>query len=311
MVHPSPAQGKLPLAIIGAGRVGSTLAVALYAMGYPITAVWSRTPAHAADLAARVGAIVPALESVAEGASLTLIAVSDDSLAELSARLASSGVWRVGHMVAHCSGVLPAAVLAPVAEQGALIGGFHPLAAISEREQILPRGITFAVEAAEPLRGILWQMARDIHGYPFDLDPAGRSLYHAAAVIASNYTVVLAALAADLLEHAGVETDETLRAILPLLHSTLSNLERAGLPDALTGPLVRGDAGTVSRHLAALDATNSRVADVYRALGAATLPLAAARGGLDLATLDLLKNVLATAPHMEDRCESPFAISSV
>ncbi len=80
MVHPSPAQGKLPLAIIGAGRVGSTLAVALHAVGYPITAVWSRTSAHAADLAARVGAIVPSLESVAKQASLTLIAVSDDSL---------------------------------------------------------------------------------------------------------------------------------------------------------------------------------------------------------------------------------------
>ena len=311
MVDPSPAQGKLPLAIIGAGRVGSTLALALHGIGYPITGVWSRTSAHATDLAARVGATVPALESVAERASLTLIAVSDDSLAELSAQLASRGVWRAGQMVAHCSGVLPVAVLAPVAEQGVLTGGFHPLAAISEREQLLPRGITFAVESAEPLRGILWQMARDIHGYPFDLNPAGRSLYHAAAVIASNYTVVLGALAADLLEHAGVETDEALRAILPLLHSTLSNIERAGLPDALTGPLVRGDAGTVSRHLAALDATNSRIATVYRALGVATLPLAAVRGSLDAATLELLKTALAIAPHMEDRCESPFAISSV
>ena len=292
MVDSPSAMVKPSIAIIGAGKVGSTLAGALHTTGYPITAVWSRTPAHAAELAARAGATVVPLEQTPEQAALTLIAVSDDSLAELVEWLAGAGAWRRGQMVVHCSGVLPAAVLAPAAGHGALTGGFHPLAAIAGRARDLPRGIAFAVEAEEPLRGTLRRMAHDLGGHPFDLDPDGRALYHAAAVLASNYTVVLAALAADLLTRAGAEGDAALQAILPLLHSTLANLQNAGLPEALTGPLVRGDAGTVARHLAALDATAPWIAQVYRTLGTAALPLVEARGTLDVATRRELEDML-------------------
>ena len=292
MVDTPSAMDKPSVAIIGAGRVGSTLAQALHAAGYPITAVWSRTSAHATDLAQRVGAAVMPLPDVAEHAALTLIAVSDDSLAGLVEELAEAGAWTQAHMVVHCSGVLPAAVLAPAAAQGALIGGFHPLAAIAGRHQALPPGITFGIEADEPLRGTLHQMAQDLHSYSIDLDPAHRPLYHAAAVLASNYTVVLAALARELLELVGADGDAAQRAILPLLRSTLANLERAGLPDGLTGPLVRGDAGTVVQHLAALDATAPRIADVYRVLGLAALPLVEARGNLDPATLAKLEDAI-------------------
>ena len=289
MVDTTSATGKPSVAIIGAGRTGSTLAQALHTAGYPVTAIWSRTPAHAAELAGRLGAAVTSLEETPQAAALTLITVPDDSLPSVAARVADS--WIAGHMAVHCSGVLPAGVLAPIAKQGGLIGGFHPLAAISRRDQPL-QGITFAVEADEPLRGLLWQMAYDLHGQPFDLDPAARPLYHAAAVLASNYTVVLAALAAGLMQCTGIEGDAALRAIMPLLRSTLANLETVGLPNALTGPLVRGDAGTVIEHLAALDVTAPDVAQVYRTLGLAALPLVEARGMLEPATIATLEEAI-------------------
>ena len=306
MVETPSAMGKLPIAIIGAGRTGSTLAQALHTAGYPVTAVWSRTPAHAAELAGRLGAAVTSLQETPQAAALTLITVPDDSLPSVAACVADS--WIAGHMAVHCSGVLPAAVLAPIAAHAGLTGGFHPLAAISWRDQPLPPGITFAVEADEPLRGLLWQMAYDLHGQPFDLDPAARPLYHAAAVLASNYTVVLAALAAGLMQRAGIEGYVALRAIMPLLRSTLANLETVGLPNALTGPLVRGDAGTVIEHLAALDVTAPDVAQVYRTLGLAALPLVEARGMLEPATIAALEEAIRGV--LLDQLQLPHAVPS-
>ncbi len=308
MVDTPSAVGKLPIAIIGAGRAGSTLGYALHAAGYPITAVWSRTSAHAAELAGEVGAVIATLEDAPEAAALALFAVLDDKLAGLVTQMADK--WPPATMAAHCSGLLPAGVLAPLAKHGAPVGGFHPLASIAERHQTLIPGLTFAVEAPEPLRGILRQMARELGGQPFDLDPSTRPLYHAAAVLASNYTVVLAALAAELMQQAGIQGQAALKSIAPLLRSTLTNLERAELPDALTGPLARGDAGTVLDHLAALESTAPGIAQVYRTVGLAALGLVEARGTLDRATIGRLEDALGGAsfdrPHLRNAMPALF-----
>ncbi|HSH80811.1 MAG TPA: NAD(P)-binding domain-containing protein, partial [Herpetosiphonaceae bacterium] len=124
---------KPSIAVLGAGRVGSTLAAALYSAGYPITAVWSRTEAHAQALAERVGARIAPLEIAPRAAVLTLIAVSDDSIEGLTTTLAAGGAWAEGSLVVHCSGTLPAAALAPAATHGARVGALHPLVAIAER----------------------------------------------------------------------------------------------------------------------------------------------------------------------------------
>lgn len=285
-----------PVTIIGAGRAGSALARALHAAGYRIAAIASRTTVGAAALAHQVAAPVLPVEQAARDAELALIAVPDDRIFVLVEQLAAAHVWRTGQQVAHCSGVLPAAVLAPAAEQGALAGGFHPLAAIANRDRPLPGSISFAVEAAEPLRATLWSMARALGGTPFELQPEKRPLYHAAAVLMSNYTVVLAALAGQLLEQAGIPERESLAALLPLLRSTVDNLAGAGLPAALTGPLVRGDAGTVLRHVRTLDQAAPEVATVYRTLATAALPLAAAQGRLDRAAIARLEAAIGSWP---------------
>jgi predicted short-subunit dehydrogenase-like oxidoreductase (DUF2520 family) len=283
---------KPSIGLIGAGRVGSTLVRALYAADYPITAVASRTSDHAQELAADTGAQHAILFETPLLADLTLIAVSDDHLADVVRTLAEHGDDLRGRTLVHCSGVQPASILSPTRALGAQIGGFHPLAAISRRDQLLAPGTTFAVEAEEPARTMLWQIAADLGGRAFDLRPDARPLYHAAAVLASNYTVVLAALATTLLQRAGMSEDASLDALLPLLGSTLANLHDVGLPTALTGPLVRGDGGTVSDHLAALDHEAPQIGDVYRTLALATLPLVRAQGHLEKVTLEHLEDLI-------------------
>ena len=149
----------------------------------------------------------------------------------------------------HASGALGREALAPAAEGGALTGAFHPLAAFAQIGAELPDGIAFAIEASEPLRTKLTHLALRLGGRPLVLEADDKALYHAAAVIASNYSVTLAATAARLLRRIGASEDDSLRVLLPLMRSTLDNLERQGLPEALTGPIVRGDTGTVRRHL--------------------------------------------------------------
>lgn len=283
--QPPPAAAQPPeraarpsVAIIGLGRVGLVLGRALHAAGYTIAAVSSRDTAKASAVAAAFGARAAAPADAVRAADLTLLTVSDDAIATVAAELAAAAAWQPGRLVVHASGASPASALAAAAAQGAQIGAFHPLGAFATPDTPLPAGITFAIEATPPLQPLLWQMALDLGGRPFDLAPDDKTLYHAAAVIASNYTVTLAALATELFERLGATPEQGLQALLPLMRTTLDNLERQGLPDALTGPLVRGDVGTVWRHIQALDHTTPHIGVLYRCLAQGTLPLAMRRG---------------------------------
>ena len=285
-----------PIAIVGAGRVGSALGLALHAVGLPIAAVASRTSAHAAELAARVDAPHVGLFQAVR-APFVLFAVPDDAITTLAELVADAQGWRAGQTVVHVSGALPAGALAVAQAQGALIGAWHPLAAFARRNQPLPPGLTFAVEAAAPLHDTLHALTALLGGTPLDLAPAVKPLYHAAAVLVSNYSVVLTALAVQLLAHTATGPDQALAALLPLLATTLDNLRSQGLPAGLTGPLVRGDVGTVKQHMAALEQHEPQIAEVYRVLGTAALPLIAARH--DAATLTALHSALAAPSVVE------------
>lgn len=275
--QPPPAT-RPSVAIIGLGRVGLVLGRALHASGYRIAAVSSRDKAKARATAASFDTRVADAPDAARAADLTLLTVSDDAIGTVAAELAAAAAWQPGQFVVHASGASPARVLAAAATHGAQIGAFHPLGAFATPDTPLPDGITFAIEATAPLQPLLWQIALDLGGRPFNLAPDDKTLYHAAAVIASNYTVTLAALATELFERLGATPEQGLQALLPLMRTTLDNLERQGLPDALTGPLIRGDVGTVWRHIQALDHTTPHIGVLYRCLAQGTLPLAMRRG---------------------------------
>lgn len=268
------------IGIIGAGAVGTALAVALARAGVAVVAVASRRRESAARLAAVIpGCRAAAAQAVVDAADLVFLTVPDDAIAAVAAALA----WRPGQAAVHCSGALPAAVLAPVARQGAQAGGFHPLQTFAGREAApVLASATVAIEAEPPLWDELARLAESLGCAVVRLRAEDRPRYHAAAVLASNYVVTLLHLATALWGEFGAPPETALRALLPLVRGTVDNLERVGLPAALTGPIARGDAGTIRRHLAALHGQPAALA-VYTALGQATVPVARAKGSLDAA----------------------------
>ncbi|HYF64442.1 MAG TPA: DUF2520 domain-containing protein [Herpetosiphonaceae bacterium] len=261
------------IGIVGAGRLGSALARSLHAAGYPLRGISSRPGEHATRLAGALGVPLLAPADLLGQADLVFLAIPDDALADWVAANGASPPGRSGAAIVHCSGATPAAVLEPLARRGWQIGGCHPLAPFASRDGAVPAGITWAIEAAEPARSSLRRLVESLSGAPIDLRPEDKVLYHAAAVLAANFAVTLAARAVDVLGLCGIAPEPALAALLPLLRGNLENLGRVGLPAALTGPLSRGDWGTVERHLAALDERAPDIAALYRAGVAATTPL--------------------------------------
>ncbi|MEK7872979.1 MAG: DUF2520 domain-containing protein [Chloroflexota bacterium] len=282
---------KTRIGFVGAGTVGTALARALHRAGYTAVAASSRTRASAERLAARVPgcrALADA-QAVADAADMVFITTPDDAIA----RVAAGVCWRKGQAVAHCSGALSAGVLSGAKSQGAWAGAFHPLqtfAGVADADAL--RGITFAVEAEPPLLGALTAMARVLGGRCITLEPDDRVLYHMGAALASNYVVTLAALATRLWGVARIPPDEALRALLPLLRGTVRNLEDKGLPHALTGPIARGDMGTLRKHITALESRAPEVMEAYRTLAMETIPIALAKGSISPARAQKMRAML-------------------
>lgn len=282
------------IGFIGAGTVGTTLAMALHRAAYPVVAVASRRFASAQALADRVTgcAAFPSPQAVADRADLVFITTPDDAIAEVVAAV----TWRPGQGVVHTSGAVSLDVLAGARKRGAWTGSVHPLQTFADPEQglaLLP-GSTFALEGDAPILPLLHALVEALGGRPLVLPPAAKTVYHIAAVLVSNYTVTLAKLATDLWATFGIAPDVALEALVPLLQGTSRNLQVLGLPAALTGPIARGDVGTVRRHLEALADRAPALLDVYRSLGRQTVPIAVAKGRLSPEAAAVLEHVLSS-----------------
>jgi len=254
--------GALPrIGFVGAGAMGGALALALAARGAPVVAVTARHHERAQALAARIPGCV-AVASPAEVAArseLVVVATPDDAIAQVAAL----PIWSAGQGVVHLSGAVGAEQLAAAAEQGARIGALHPLLTFptalrnATPDEILTRmaGATWAVESPDPaLAATLSQIVAALAGRAITLTADDRAPYHLAAVLVSNYVVALLGAAVALWEGFGVAPDAALQALLPLLRGAVENLDAVGLPNALTGPLARGDRSTIATHLAWLRA---------------------------------------------------------
>ncbi len=210
--------------------------------------------------------------------SLVFITTPDAAIREVCESLA----WRAGVAVAHTSGVESSAILEKAAREGAATGSFHPLQTFAAVPPALNSlaGSIFAVEAEGALRSDLLAMVDALGGTPIELRPEDKALYHASAVMIGNYTVTLAKMATDLWLRLGWERPAAMKALLPLLHGAVANIEALGLPQALTGPIARGDVATVARHLETLAAAAPDMLEAYRELALQTIPVALAKGGL-------------------------------
>src|SRR5512136_668879 len=268
----------LKTGFIGAGTTGTALAVRLSQKGWPVVAVSSRTLFSAQRLAKRVPdcQAYPAAQELADVAEMVFITTPDDVIAQVCSEVH----WHKKQSVLHCSGAYSVDILGPAEKLGAAVGSFHPLQTFADVDQAIANmpGSTFALEAEEPLLSTLKELARLLDGNWVELKPGDKVLYHAAAVFACNYLVTLVKLAQDLWKDFGVSSKEATRALLPLLRGTLNNIDNIGLPDCLTGPVARGDLGTIKSHLRALHARSPALLTTYKELGLQTIPIALAKG---------------------------------
>ena len=263
--------------IVGPGRAGLGLALALKRARIAVAGVHGRSEKPVPPgVKLTVGGTPPWLDQ----AGIVVLAVNDDALAGCVADLARSAAFGPGQVVLHMSGVLTSDVLAPLGARGARAGSMHPLIAFSSEPALVARqfrGATFALEGEVAAVAVADAIVRRLGGLPVTLAPELKPLYHAGAVFASNYLVTLVAVAARLMEDAGIAGESALAALAPLARATLENIEAAGPVVALTGPVARGDVATVRRHLMSLSRDE---AELYRAVGRETLKLAR-RAGLD------------------------------
>lgn len=288
----------LEVGVIGAGRVGAVLGAALARSGHRIVAA-SGVSRESVDRAARLLPGVPLLppDEVARGSELLLLAVPDDTLEGLVNGLVEVGAVHAGQILVHTSGAHGRAAMAPAAELGATTLALHPAMTLTGGPDDLDRlaGVRYGVTAADDDRELAERLVADLGGVPVWIAETARPLYHAALASGANHLVTLVAETADLLRAAGVaDTEGVLR---PLLRAALDNALVDG-DAALTGPVVRGDAGTVRRHLAELGSHAPQSVSAYVALARRTADRAIASGRLrprDAGpVLDALTKVVAT-----------------
>lgn len=290
---PSASPSRLRIGVIGAGRVGSVLGRALADAGHTVVAA-SGVSRDSLRRAAQLlpGATVLPADEVVAAADLILLAVPDDTLAGLVLGLAETRTWRAGQIVVHTSGAHGLAVLAPAAAFGVLPLALHPVMTFTGRAEDLDRlrGVSFGVTAEDEHRPVAEALVLEMGGEPTWVPEHARPLYHAALALGANHLVTLVNESLDLLRTAGVSKPEHM--IAPLLQAALDNALRHG-DAALTGPVARGDAGTVRRHLRELVDHAPDSVGGYVAMARRTADRAIASGRLRRVDAGALLDVLA------------------
>ena len=271
-----------PVALVGAGAVGTALARALVANGHRVEAVLSRTAASAQALADRVGAPVAdsSWEALPTSVRLVWICVPDDAIASVAAALAEVDHPWADAIVAHTSGAKTAAALAPLGEQGAATLSFHPLQTFTD--DTAPdafEGIVVGLEGDDRAVAAGKTLAQALGARPLRLTPDEKARYHCAAALASNGLVALLAVVEEVLTASGTEPPASVTELVgPLVEHTWANLEQGTPEGTLTGPVARGDEDTIRAHLDALADETPHLVPLYAALSTEMVRVAV-RGG--------------------------------
>ncbi|HEY1387752.1 MAG TPA: Rossmann-like and DUF2520 domain-containing protein [Ktedonobacterales bacterium] len=297
------------IGIVGSGAVGGTLARAIARAGGMVVAVSARHLEHAETLARHIPGCraFATPEEVAAVSHLVLLAVPDDAIIPVSERVR----WTANHCVAHLSGAMSARALSAAAERGASVAALHPLMTFTRALTDSPpheiqerlRGCVWALEANdEMLRAMLHSIVTALDGKVAMLSENDRIPYHIAGVLASNYVVTLIGAAVALWESFGEDASLAREALMPLLRASVENLAAMPPSAALSGPIARGDLGTLRAHLdwlasnAQTSPNISALRDAYLALARLTAPLAEAKGTLTPERAAEVRALLDEAP---------------
>jgi predicted short-subunit dehydrogenase-like oxidoreductase (DUF2520 family) len=280
---------KPSVAIVGSGRLGQALAVALHSSGYPIVALVARRVTHARNAAALIKKPEkPVLALSADqlrqlpDSDVILITTPDDAIKSTASALAvSRNRTRRGQTVFHTSGALDSDILRPLSELGFHTGSLHPLVSVNEPGTGAKslRGAFYCLEGDKAALLLGRSIVTDLNGTSFSIKPNNKALYHAAAVMASGHFVALFDLATEMLVSCGLNKKSARKILMPLVESTVNNLKVSDPEEALTGTFARGDLATVKRHLEALSPKQlAEELEVYKVLALRSIQLAAKTG---------------------------------
>lgn len=286
------------LNIIGAGRVGRTLARLWHENGvFDIQHVLDRTPEGARAAIAFIGGgrQVHALEDM-RAAAVWMLTPPDAKIVPCCEALSASGLLRSGDVVFHCSGSLASGEMAGATRLGARVASVHPLKSFADAGVAAASfgGTCCAAEGDSHALAVLRAAFERIGARVTEIAPEQKTLYHAASVIACNYLVALLEISVQCYERAGIRREVALEMAQPLVRETVDNVFRMGTAAALTGPIARGDDAVVAKHLAVLGGWSPDIGDLYRQLGAVALEIARAQGEADPGALARIADLLGS-----------------
>jgi predicted short-subunit dehydrogenase-like oxidoreductase (DUF2520 family) len=284
--------------VVGAGAVGTALAMKLSRAGVPVAGLWARRPEQAATAGAMAGVLGTSgdFPKILTESDIVVIAVKDDAIGEVTRELVAGKHLRREQVLLHCSGASAAAdALAPARGKVRGMGTLHPLISFADPHMAAGalRGATMTIEGDAAGRHAARALAQALGGVVVEIEGAAMPIYHAAAVIACNYLVGLADAGVELLAKAGFPRDQALPALIPLVAGTVRNLSELGLPAALTGPIARGDVDVVERHLKALAKQAPALVALYREAGLRTVAIAREMDDADKKALAKIEAILS------------------
>lgn len=267
-------------AIIGAGKVGTAIGYLLNQAGHKIVAVCDKSAAASKRALSYTGgkAFHNPQEAVLSADSI-LITTPDDFIDTACKIIADSKLVK-GKFIFHMSGAGGLDLLDTANKAGANIASIHPLQSFSSVDNAIQNipGSFFGITASPQAKKRAAALVHDLCGIPIYISPDQKPLYHAAACIASNYLVSLLYVVESIYQAIGISAAKAQKAYLPLIHGTLKNIEASGSVHALTGPIARGDVGTIKKHIVAIQEAQPQLSVLYSALGLVTLEIAKKKG---------------------------------
>ena len=292
------------IAVIGAGKVGTAVGCLLQRKGHSIAVAVTTSEESLKNAASylpgarlvRDAGEAPADTAVVANVDVILITTKDGQIESACKALAAGGGLTPSHTVMHMSGAASLDLLSSAKAAGAGVASLHPIQSFASVELAVERlpGSYFGLTAEGDAREVALRIAADLDGKVVEVADGHKTLYHAAACVASNYLVTLIYTAQKLYAAAGFEERAAIAAMMPLVKGTLANIESVGTAPALTGPIARGDAETVEQHLKKLVVMGEEIVETYRMLGLRTVDMAATNGTLSPEAAAKLYAVLKT-----------------
>lgn len=290
------------IAILGMSKVGMAIGFLLRSTGYKVAAIASRSPLSLKQGMSYTGGLpFTSFSEAASCADCIFITTSDDAIASICDTIASEGSIKPGKKVIHMSGVGGLGLLDAARRSGAHIASIHPLQSFADVEGAIKNipGSTFGITSDNEINQWAVQLVKNLGGIPFFISDTDKPLYHAAACIASNYLTTLIHMVEVMYESLGLSHEDALHAFWPLVKGTIRNIEEKGTIQALTGPIARGDIGTLKKHIEALHLKLPNLLRAYSILGILTTDLGLEKKTLSPQGAEHMRKLLEGGLHYE------------